>query len=95
VLGNGGVVVSKHWSSSSFQSTDLDFQLRQRKIENLVLAGVAANTCLESTGQYAYELGYHVTMLKDATAEWSKEQADSATELIWPMFASKVTTTGE
>lgn len=95
VLGNGDVVVSKHWSSSSFQSTDLDFQLRQRKIENLVLAGMTANTCLESTGRYAYELGYHVTMLKDATAGWSKEQVDAATELIWPLFASKVTTTGE
>jgi nicotinamidase-related amidase len=95
VLGNGDVVVSKHWNSSSFQSTDLDFQLRQRKIENLVLAGMTANTCLESTSRYAYELGYHVTMLKDATAGWNKEQVDAATEMIWPLFASKVTTTGE
>jgi nicotinamidase-related amidase len=88
------VVVSKHWSSSSFQSTDLDFQLRQRRIENLVLAGMTANTCLESMGRYAYELGYYVAMLKDATAGWNKEQVDTATELIWPLFAIKVTTTG-
>jgi nicotinamidase-related amidase len=95
VLGNGDVVVSKHWNSSSFQSTDLDFQLRQRKIEKLVLAGMTANTCLESTSRYAYELGYHVTMLKDATGGWNKVQVDAATELVWPLFASKVSTTGE
>jgi nicotinamidase-related amidase len=50
-------------SLSSFQNTDLDFQLRQRDISKLVLAGMTANTCLESTARYGYELGYHVTLL--------------------------------
>ena len=95
VLDNSDVVVSKHWNSSSFHSTDLDFQLRQRRVEKLVLVGLTANTCLESTGRYAYELGYHVTMVKDATAGWNKEQMDAATEMIWPLFASDVTTTAE
>lgn len=48
---------------SSFQNTDLDFQLHQREITKLVLAGMTANTCLESTARYGYELGYHVTLL--------------------------------
>lgn len=52
---NGDVVVSKHWNSSSFQSTDLDYQLRQRGIGHVVMAGLVANTCLESTARYAYE----------------------------------------
>jgi len=34
-------------------------------------------------------------MLKDATAGWNKEQMDSATELVWPLLANKVITTGE
>ncbi|KAE9368904.1 Isochorismatase hydrolase [Stipitochalara longipes BDJ] len=55
-LANGDHVVSKHWASSSFQSTDLDYQLRQCDIQNLVICGLAANTCVESTGRYAYEL---------------------------------------
>lgn len=42
--------------NSSFQNTDLDYQLRQRDIQNLVLGGMTANTCLESTARYAYEL---------------------------------------
>ena len=95
VLGNNDVVVSKHWNSSSFQSTDLDFQLHQRNITKLVLAGLTANTCLESTSRYAYELGYHVTMLKDATAGFNKAAMDAATELVWPLFAGRVCKTEE
>jgi nicotinamidase-related amidase len=41
---------------SSFQNTDLDYQLKQKNITNLVLGGMTANTCLESTARYAYEL---------------------------------------
>lgn len=41
---------------SSFQNTDLDYQLRQRDITNLVFGGLTSNTCLESTARYAYEL---------------------------------------
>ena len=52
---NGDVVVSKHWNSSSFQNSDLDYQLRQRGIRHVVMAGLVANTCLESTSRYAYE----------------------------------------
>lgn len=43
-------------TTSSFQNTDLDFQLRQREIKSLVIAGLTANACVESTARYAYEL---------------------------------------
>jgi hypothetical protein len=39
--------------------------------------------------------GYHVTMLKDTTAGFTKEQKDAATELVWPLFAHEVKTVGE
>jgi len=95
VEGNGDVVFSKHWCSSSFQHTDLDYQLRQRDITHLVFGGLTANTCLESTARYAYELGYHVTMLKDATAGFTTVAKDAATDLIWPLFANEVLTVEE
>ncbi|KAF4814431.1 Peroxyureidoacrylate/ureidoacrylate amidohydrolase RutB [Colletotrichum siamense] len=91
----GDVVVSRHWNSDSFANTDLDFQLRQREITHLVFAGLTANTCLEASARHAFELGYHVTLLKDATAGWSKELTDAATELIWPLFAQEVLNTEE
>jgi nicotinamidase-related amidase len=34
----------------------MDYQLRQRDITNVVMAGMTANTCLESTTRYAYDL---------------------------------------
>jgi len=94
-LENGDVVVSKHWSSSAFQNTDLNYQLRQREITKVVLAGLTTNQCVEATARYAYDLGYETTMLSDATAGWSTKVKDAATELIWPLFASRVMTVGE
>jgi nicotinamidase-related amidase len=41
---------------SSFANTDLDYQLRKRGISKVVFAGLVANTCIESTARYAYEL---------------------------------------
>jgi nicotinamidase-related amidase len=41
---------------SSFNNTDLDFQLRQREITNVVIAGLTANACVEATARYAYDM---------------------------------------
>jgi nicotinamidase-related amidase len=41
---------------SSFNNTDLDYQLRQREITEIVIAGLVANTCVEATARYAYDL---------------------------------------
>jgi len=95
VLGNGDVIVGRHWSSSSFQNTDLEFQLRQRDITKVAIAGLEANTCFEATSRYAFELGFHVTMLSDATASFNIKAKDTSEELIWPLFANEVTTVGE
>ncbi|KAI1426028.1 Isochorismatase-like protein [Xylaria sp. FL1777] len=91
----GDVVVSKHWNSSSFANTDLDYQLRKRGISKVVFAGLVANTCIESTARYAYEHGYEITMLSDATAGFSSELKNVATDLVWPLFANRVCTAAE
>jgi nicotinamidase-related amidase len=88
---NKDTVISKHWSSSSFQNTDLDYQLRQRDIENVVLVGMTANACVESTARYAYDIGYHTTIITDATAAFTQEQHEAAVT-CWPLFAQEVLT---
>ncbi|KAI5474366.1 hypothetical protein MNV49_003490 [Pseudohyphozyma bogoriensis] len=95
VTSNGDICASRHWNSSAFHNTDVDYILRQRGIENVILVGFVANTCLEATARYAYELGYNITMISDATAGFSTEQKDAATNLIWPLFANRVLTTDE
>lgn len=88
-LSNKDVVVSKHWSSSSFQNTDLDYQLRQRDIQNVVIVGMTANACVESTARYAYDIGYFTTIISDATAAFTHEQHEAAI-MCWPLFAQEV-----
>uniref|UniRef100_A0A8H7N2S9 Isochorismatase-like domain-containing protein n=1 Tax=Bionectria ochroleuca TaxID=29856 RepID=A0A8H7N2S9_BIOOC len=73
-----------------FVNTDLNYQLRQRGITHLVMAGMVANTCLESTARDARELGFHVTLLSDGTAGFTGAQKDAATDLIWPLIVEKV-----
>ncbi|MCG5212735.1 cysteine hydrolase [Streptosporangium sp. KLBMP 9127] len=91
----GDVVVHEHWAQSGFANTDLDFQLKQHGITHAVVIGVLANTCIESTGRFAMELGYHVTLVRDATAAFLPEMMNAAHELNGPTYAHAIVTTGE
>ena len=89
------VVAQEHWCSSGFANTDLDMQLKKLGLTKLILCGMTANTCLESTMRYAIELGYEVTMVSDATAAFSEEGMQAAIGLNWPVYASAIHTTEE
>ena len=92
---HGDVVVLEHWAQSGFANTDLDAQLKQRGIEKIILVGMLANTCIESTARFGMELGYHVTLIKDATAAWSHQGMHAAHEVDAPLFAHAILTTEE
>ncbi|CEJ59600.1 hypothetical protein PMG11_08218 [Penicillium brasilianum] len=89
---NGDVVVSRHWNSSSFSNTDLEYQLRQHDITHVVIAGLVTNSCVESTARAARELGFHVTLITDATAAFSIELEKAAVNLVWPLIADQLMT---
>jgi nicotinamidase-related amidase len=91
----GDVIVHEHWGQSGFANTDLDSQLKQLGIEKIVLVGMIANTCVESTARLGMELGYHVTIIKDATAAFSHEGMYAAHEVNGPQFAHAILTTKE
>jgi nicotinamidase-related amidase len=88
----GDIVATEHWGMSGFANTDLDQQLRQHGVENIILAGLTATGCVEGTGRWGLELGYAVTLVKDATASFSKEWMHAAVELNGPLYADVVTT---
>ncbi|KAI9040828.1 cysteine hydrolase family protein [Aspergillus affinis] len=92
---NGDVVVSRHWNSSSFSNTDLEYQLRQHDITHIVLAGLTTNTCVESTARAAREIGFHVTLITDATAAMSIELEKAAVNLVWPVIADQLMTVNQ
>jgi nicotinamidase-related amidase len=91
----GDVVVKEHWGQSGFTNTDLDVLLRQHGITHVVVIGLLANTCVESTSRFAMELGYHVTLVRDATAAYSPAMLHAAHELNGPTFAHAILTTAE
>jgi len=91
----GDLVASEHWSQSGFANTNLDMLLKQKGITHVILAGLLANTCIESTARFAMELGYHVTLVRDATAAFSHEMMHAAHELNGPTFAHAIHTAAE
>ncbi len=91
----GDIVIHEHWAQSGFANTDLDAQLKQHGIRNIILVGLVANSCIESTGRYGMELGYHVTLVRDATAAFSAEGMHAAHDVNGPMFAHEILKTDE
>lgn len=92
---DGDLVVHQHWGQSGFANTDLDMQLKQHGISHVVLVGLLANTCIESTARFAMEFGYHVTLVRDATAAFTPEMMRAAHEINGPTFAHAILTTTE
>ena len=91
----GDVVAAEHWCSSGFANTDLDLQLKKHGIHKLIVMGLIAHTCVEATVRYAAELGYEVTVVKDATASYSDEHMHAALEVNIPNYASAIVITDE
>jgi len=91
----GDIVALEHWCSSGFANTDLDLQLKKHGIHQLIVIGLIAHTCVEATVRYAVELGYDVTMVKDATASYSDEEMHAALDVNIPNYASAIVTTNE
>jgi len=91
----GEIVAQEHWCSSGFANTDLDLQLKKHGIHQLIVIGLIAHTCIEATVRYAAELGYEVTAVKDATADYSDEMMHAALNINMPNYASAIVSTEE
>jgi ureidoacrylate peracid hydrolase len=86
----GDIVAQEHWCSSGFANTDLDLQLKKHGIHQLIVMGLIAHTCVEATVRYGAELGYEVTMVKDATASYSDMEMHAALDVNIPNYATAV-----
>jgi ureidoacrylate peracid hydrolase len=91
----GDVVASEHWCSSGFANTDLDLLLKRHGIHRVIVVGLIAHTCVEATVRFAAELGYEVTLVKDATADYSDAHMHAALEINIPSYASVIVTASE
>jgi nicotinamidase-related amidase len=80
----------RQWGA--FYGTDLDLQLRRRRVTNIVLCGIATSIGVESTARDAWERGYNVTFASDAMTDLNLNAHERALEIIFPRIGEIGTT---
>jgi nicotinamidase-related amidase len=76
------IINKKQWGA--FYGTDLDLQLRRRKIDTIVLAGISTNIGVESTARFAYEYGYQQIFAEDAMSARIAAEHLNSLQTIFP-----------
>ena len=84
------VIGKKQWGA--FYGTELDLQLRRRKMETIVLCGISTNFGVESTARFAYEFGYQQIFASDAMAANSAEEHDATVSHVFTRIGRVRTT---
>jgi nicotinamidase-related amidase len=74
------VITKRQWSA--FYGTELDLQLRRRRIKTIVLGGVATHIGVESTARDAWQHHYNVVIAEDACSSMGAELHQFSVEKI-------------
>ncbi len=86
---DGDIVLLPHKTCDVYE-TDLPEHLERLGITHLVIAGMTANLCCESTGRHAMERGYDVTFLSDAIGSTSVPSYKASVHINFPMLANGI-----
>ena len=90
-LGKDDIPITKRgWNA--FYGTELDLQLRRRKITGIVLAGISTSIGVESAARGANERGYELTIVTDAVTDTARRAHLNSLEVIFPRIAELATT---
>ena len=65
-------------SSGVFNSTNIDYVLKNLNTRYLIIAGVVTDQCVDMAVRDASDRGYLVTLVDDACATYSQERHDAA-----------------
>ena len=84
------LITKRQWGA--FFGTDLDVQLRRRRVTGIVLAGIATSMGVESTARQAFEHGYNVTIAVDAVTDLNADAHARSLDWIFPMLGELGTT---
>jgi nicotinamidase-related amidase len=94
---DGQTVIASPHKIIGPESNDLVLQLRKRGVNQVILAGMAANLCVEGHLRELIEQGFEVAVVKDATAGPRLPEGDGylAALVNFRFLASAVWTTAE
>lgn len=87
----GEPIVTKH-RFSAFHNTDLDTVLRANDIRTMVMTGVAANVCVETTAREGFCRDYYILYVDDATAAYDPSDHAATLRNIDNFFGEIVST---
>ncbi len=94
---DGETVIASPHKVYGPENNDLILQLRKRRIDKVILAGMSANLCVESHLRELLERGFEVAVVKDATAAAQVLEGDgyAAALVNFRFIANAVMTTEE
>lgn len=76
----------------AFIGTDLHEYLRQRRVTQVFIAGIATSLGVESTARSAYDYGYNVVIVVDAVTDRDADLHRNSVGRIFPRLAEMVST---
>lgn len=76
------IITKRQWDA--FYGTELDLQLRRRRITGIVLAGISTSIGVESTARHARELNYQIAIARDAVTDTVREAHENSITRIFP-----------
>jgi len=98
LINDGHTIVTSPHKLYGPESNDLALQMRKRRVDTVILAGMSANLCMEAHMRELLEQGFEVIVVKDATAAaQSPELGDgyAAALVNFGFMANEVVTTAD
>ncbi len=92
VAPHGDEIVLDKTASGVFNSTNLDYILRNLNITALFIVGVYSNECVSTAVRDACDLGFYVTLMEDACATVTPEMQKATITTIKDRYARVMTT---
>jgi nicotinamidase-related amidase len=77
---------------NAFYGTDLDLQLRRRRVTGIVLTGVATSVGVDYTARAAHERAYNITFAIDAMTDLDAAVHDVVIQKMFPRIGEVDTT---
>lgn len=87
-----GDLLVEHHGWSAFAGTGLAERLRDRGVTQVVVAGLATSFGVESTARSAYDAGFHVTVVADATSDLTESGYRRTLDAVVPVLGEVATT---
>lgn len=78
---------------SGFFHTDLDLLLQELGVNTVVVTGLHTHMCVRHTSADAYQLGYDIVVIKDATNSFTAEDYEYGLKYLKDTYGAEITDT--